>query len=238
MNTATLLAAMRGNFEVVAIPIGALAGYIAYRVHNRFVRIVGGIIAVTMVTTVTFAGGFVFPLLWSVWRRKPRQGFGIVLAATLVLTAPLLHWRMPWPRPMPAGPTNTAAAIVEYEHLRTTLGGVRGRRGEHIPKPYQRVDLRLALAGRTPVVLHDTIDAESMPGLTSNQSVVVVYPVADPTDGRILGATRTFAEAAFVWFMEWTYALAVVLIVLFELARGAARVLFANRFRSPETRMT
>ncbi|HEU4649540.1 MAG TPA: hypothetical protein VFS33_10810 [Gemmatimonadales bacterium] len=106
----------------------------------------------------------------------------------------------------------------------------RRRPGYELPRAFAEAELEFTAKGGGQgelVRVIDRVDSGSVAGLRKGGSVQVVYPLASPADARIDGGQRTYARAALIHILGFTYGGFVVLILLAWPARWVVR-----RFRA------
>jgi len=212
MTTPTLHGVYQIAVIATAIGLGLLAARHPTRVAISIAATVGAIAA----TTVLYAGQLVFPLLYFVASRRRGRWIGWSLLIAMLASPPILYWRMPWPRPLPAGPTVSATATVV--NLRTVdhVGGGQRTHGQSLRIPFQVVTLTIVPIGsRDTLAATDTVDSGSVAALKKRATVPVIYAPADPGSARLAAASRSYATDLWWYVMEIVYGttLAVAFVV-------------------------
>lgn len=217
------------------VHVGLMAiAFMAIRLKNRSLGHVAIVGYASTLSGFFLMGWLAVPVLYWMRRRRPDIVAGGVLPAALVLGAIIVALRLPWPRPMPAGPTVTAEARVTHVVMVDRIWVWRNRaRGffhyELIPQPFDEVRLQLPAAGSSPATIAvDSVDHGSVDGLGTRETLTVVMPAGNPGAARITGGQRTWARAAFVhfvasmylWGAAWT-ALSIVAALPFRRRRPA-----------------
>ena len=217
------------------IHVGLMAiAFMAIRLRNRSLGHVAIVGYASTLSGFFLMGWLAVPALYWMRRRRPDIVASGALPAALVLGAIIVALRLPWPRPMPAGPTVTAEARVSHVVMVDRVWVWRNRaRGflhyEQIPQPFDEVQLQLPAVGSAPATTAvDSVDHGSVDGLGTRETLTVVMPAGNPGAARITGGQRTWARAAFVhfvasmylWGAAWT-ALSVVVALPFRRRRPA-----------------
>ena len=138
----------------------------------------------------------------------------VILFAWLVLRIRIIAWLLvPWfglfvldcvvPRAEPASsrPRPANARVRSVSTIDEILAGGPGRRAHSEPMklahPYQLIQLEFAPANAIgSVIALDTVDLNSIPDLSSKQTVEIDYDAANPRIARIHGGTRNFPQQA------------------------------------------
>jgi hypothetical protein len=208
----------RNVADWLACGAAVVVGLAAYRTRRRWLVVIAGTCAATVLSTILWFGAFVFPVLFLGWRRKPETGVGWVLLLSVPLTATFLYWRIPWPVEMPPGPQRVVMATVQSTRESTSIWNIGPRTGgRNVPQPFEMVDLEFTPEGATEAVhALDGVDVGTVAGLERGSMVRVTYPVSDPRAGRMIGGTRTYARRALVHVLTVAYVPAgiVVLVLL------------------------
>jgi hypothetical protein len=203
---------LRTTLEVLWLLGTGLLGYAAYRRNSRALGLVAGLAAAIASSAIVLAGFLVLPILYGMWRRNPGQGYGWLLLGTMIASAALIYERIPPPTPAPAGLHDEAIAIVRHMTIATHIWSDYKSAGQELLQPFAMADLEFTPAGWSePIYVLDRVDANSVAGLREGATVRVEYPFADPRAARIVGGTRTYADAALLYILGATYAGAAVL---------------------------
>ena len=206
---------MRDFGDIAALAGALMLALLAYLRNSGPLGLVAGLAVATLFSAIVLAGFLIFPILFWCWRRSPGKGYGWILLGSMALSAPLLYWRIPGPAPAPVGPEHQAVATVRQVHVVDHLWSNWKSAGQGLRKPFQMVDLAFTPPGATdPVHVLDRVDLNSVPGLQRGAEVRVSYPVQDARAARIVGATRTYAHDALIYFLELTYLIAAFLAFL------------------------
>ena len=230
------MSALRAVYEYVAVAIAIALGFLAYRYPNRVVLPIATAVMATVAATALWAGQLVFPLVYYAARRRPSYHLGIALFAAMIVTPPILYWRVPWPRPLPSGPTVHAVANVEGLRTVDHVGGGRRTKGQRLRIPFQIATLSfMVVRGRGPLSVTDTVDSGSVATLKNHGRVDIVYPPADPAAARVDGATRHYAADLWWYVMEWVYGITFAVAIVVEISELMRRA-FSGRTLVPATR--
>lgn len=185
----------------------------------------------SMLSGFFLMGWLAIPIL--IWARRlwPNLVGGGVLPAALFAGAIIVGLRLPWPRPMPGGPTISAEArvgrVVLVDKIWVGLIGRHGVYYERIPQPFDQVEFQIPATGSTPAAIAvDSVDHGSVAGLGTQSTVSVVMPAGNLAAARIAGGQRTWARAALVRFVASMY--------LWGAVWAALSVFVASRFRRPQ----
>ena len=214
--------AARAMYEYVAVATAIALGFLAYRHPNRVVLPIATAVVATVAATALWAGQLVFPLLYYIARRGVSRGgakyhLGAALLCAMIVTPPILYWRMPWPRALPTAPKAHAVADVSNLHTVNHVGGGNRTNGQHLRVPFQVATLSFAPAGKRGLqTATDTVDSGSVTSLQKRGRVDVVYSPFDPAGARVAGATRTYAADLWRYVMELVYGITFGVAMIVE----------------------
>ncbi len=107
---------VRSTADIAGISLTVLLAWVAWRRKTNGWILAAACCATVVCSSVLLFGFVAFRLLFAVWRKHPGRGFGTVLAASMLLAAGVLYWRIPRPAPVPGGRTAEAAATVLQVH--------------------------------------------------------------------------------------------------------------------------
>jgi hypothetical protein len=210
-------------YEIVTMAVAFALAWLAYRHPRPIVLQLATAVIGTVAATVLFAGELVFPLLYYISRRQHKWRIGWGLLVAMLVTPPILYWRMPWPSPLPNGPVIRGTATVAELHTVRHIGGAHRKSLQDLRLPLQIATMRIAPVGsKGPIVAIDTVDSGSVSGLAKRGTVAVLYARGDARTARIAGATRTYASDLWWYIMETTYGATLTVAVLVSLL-GLAR---------------
>ena len=221
-------ASLRGLYASIVIASAIGLGLFAARHPTRLPIAIATPVGAIAATTVLYAGQLVFPLLYFIASRRKGRFVGWALLIAMLVSPPILHWRMPWPRPAPVGPTlSTTASVVT---LRTVdhVGGGHRTHGQSLRIPMQIATLSFTPRGaNAPVTVTDTIDSGTVASLQERGTISVIYSPPDPESARVAGATRNYAADLWRYIMEIVYGttLATAVVIAFlDLVRRLVRI--------------
>lgn len=231
------------DLAIPAAMVGAIGlGLRALRTRSVAVGVaaalVGGAAAPSALLFATAC--LIAPGLFWAWRRRGRS-YGWMLVGAILTTMGILYWRVPHPDPWPPGSRQASTAIVRQSKVVNQIWrgpdvGPSREGGESIGHPFQVLDLEFTpIGGSEPVHAVDRIDAASVPAITAGARVSVTYSTANPRAARMVGATRTYDRAA--WLYLTTLASAFALVITFVAVPIADRIKrFTDRlsFRSTD----
>lgn len=227
--------------EMAGIGCALLLAFVAYRAKSKLVALIAALLGAVSLPEVFLASLalLAFPKLFWGWRKKPGQGYGWLLFAIVVLSTPLIYWRIPQPAPMPPGPQRQATALVRHVRVVNEIwalaegqGGQSYGGGQWIRQPFQMLDLEFTPEGTTDSIhALDRIDLGSVPGLRQDATLQISYSLSDPHVVRIAGATSTYVQAALLFILGLAYALAALVTFVAFPAMGLAQR-FIGRFRT------
>lgn len=225
----------RTTLEIVALLGTGLLGYVAYRQNSRALGLVAGLAAAIAASAIVLAGFLVLPILYWIRRRNPGKGYGWLLLGTMIGSAALIYGRIPQPTPAPAGVHGEAMAVVRHLTIASHIWSDYENAGQELQQPFAMADLEFTPPGwGEPIHVLDRVDPHSVPGLRQDGTVRVEYPIADPRAARIVGATRTYADAALLYILGVTYGGAAILaFVVFPLLGALERRLRASPLFGP-----
>jgi len=217
---------MRGIYEYAAVGAAIALGVLAFQRPNRLTIPIAVAVIATAGATAIWAGQLVFPLVYYIARLRSEYHIRTALLFAMLVTPPVLYWRMPWPRPLPAGSTTHATADVS--NLRTVnhvRGGTRTK-GQRLRVPFQVATLSFTAAGsRVTQTVTDTVDSGSVATLQKRGRAEMVYSPFDPGGARIAGATRAYAADLWRYAMELIYGSTLAVAAIVEVLLLARRVL-------------
>lgn len=206
---------LRWLLEIEMYVVVAVLAYLAYRRRSRPLGMIAAVAAASVGAGVLLFGFLIFPLLLLLWWRRPGQGFGWVLLASMALSAAILASRIPWPAPQRAGDLVHANATVRQVHDVERVWGTRRFPGQQLRQPFQILDLEFMPRGsREAVHAIDEADRGSVPGLAPGATVTIAYPAAQPHAARVAGGTRHYGWNLFVYVLVLTYGLAALLLII------------------------
>jgi len=135
---------LRHFYEFVAMAAAIALGLLAFRRPNRVTIPIAVAVMSTAAATVIWAGQLAFPLVYYIARLRSEYHLRAALLFAMIVTPPILYWRMPWPRPLPAGPT--IHSVADVANLRTVnhVGGGSRTKGQGLRVPFQVATLRFA----------------------------------------------------------------------------------------------
>ncbi len=224
----------RGLFEYVVMGAAIAVGALAFRRPNRVTIPIAVALMSTAAATVIWAGQLAFPLVYYIARLRSGYHLRAALLFAMFATPPILYWRMPWPRPMPAAPTTHATADISTLRTVNHVGGGHRTNGQHLRVPFQIATLSFARPGsRALVTATDTVDSGSVTTLQKRARVDVVYSPFDPGGARVANATRTYAADLWRYVMELVYGITLGVAVVVEILLLVRRAL---GIRSPSRR--
>jgi len=201
------LEAARDLAAVLAVLFAGFLGWLAYRARSKALGVVAAFIAgaafpVVLLAVVALLG---VPVLFLASRRKPGEGYGLLLLALIIASAAVVYWRIPRPSRLPPGPVRSTMAVASQVHsineIWTSMpnknGGDAG--GQQIGQTFQAVDLEFTPEGSLDS-MHavDFVDTGSVPGLRQGSLVRINYSAAEPRTIEIPGATSIYVQAALV----------------------------------------
>ena len=208
-------ATLRGLYASIIIASAIGLGLFAARHPTRLTIAIATTVGAIAATTVLYAGQLVFPLLYFVASRRRGRWIGSSLLIAMLASPPILYWRMPWPRPLPARPTVSATATVVNLRTVNHVGGGPRTHGQSLRIPMQIATLTFTpLDSRRPVTVTDSVDSGSVATLQKRGTVSVVHSPADPESARIAGATRNYAADLWRYVMEIVYGTTCVTAVV------------------------
>jgi hypothetical protein len=207
------------DLYAIAMMASAIAlGWLAYRHPNRILVFIATTVIATAAATVLFAGELVFPLLYYISRRLPKWHIGAGLLIAMVVTPPILYWRMPWPSQLPAG--NVIHGTAGVAELRTVrhIGGGHRRSLQDLRLPFQVATMQFVPPGSQRLVaVTDTVDSGSVPGLAKRANVAIIYAPGQEGTARIAGAARTYSANLWWYVIETAYGATFAVAVLLGL---------------------
>ncbi len=210
-------------YEIVAMATAFALAWLAYRHPRPIVLQIATAVIATAAATVLFAGELVFPLLYFISRRQHKWRIGWGLLVAMLVTPPILYWRMPWPSPLPSGPVSHGIATVAELHTVRHIGGGRRKSLQDLRVPFQIATMRIAPVGsRDAIVAIDTVDSGSVSGLAKRATVSVLYSPSNAGSARIASATRNYASDLWWYIMETAYGATLAVAALVSLL-GLAR---------------
>lgn len=221
------------DLALPAAMFGAIVlGLIALKARSAVVGVAAGLLGGAAVPVALLAATalLIGPQLFWASRRRPGQGYGWMLLGAILVTAAIVYWRVPHPEPVSPGTHRTAAAVVRQARLVDEIWrgdvGLSRDGGQPIGRPFQMVDVEFTPAGAAETVhAVDRIDVGSVPALTRGAMVPVSYSIADPRGAQIVGATRTYDRAAWLYLMTIAGACALaVTFIVFPIVERISRL--------------
>ena len=223
------MSALGQLYDFIAMGSAIALGFLAFRCPNRVVLPIAAAVMSTAAATVIWAGQLAFPLLYYIARQRSKFQFGIALLFAMVVTPPILYWRMPWPRTLPVGPTTHTVANVANLRTVNHVGGGHRTHGQSLRVPFQIATLIFTAAGsRAQLTVTDTVDSGSVATLQKHGNIDVVYPPLDPAEARVAGATRMYAADLWRYVMELVYGITFGVAVVVELLALFRRLFFGR----------
>jgi hypothetical protein len=202
-------------FDLWSIVLAGLLGVVAWW-RKTCAWILAAALSGVIVCSAVIPCGFVtFPILFAVWRNWPGQGYGWVLLGSTALSVAVLYARIPQPTPAPSAFSHEAIAIVRQIQSVDYIWSDSEDSGQWVPQPFQLADLEFTPAGaNTPIHAIDRIDLNSLPELRDGARVRVSYSSSNPRSAQIIGGSRSYAEKAFVYFLQITFGIGILLTVV------------------------
>lgn len=193
--------------EGVAILGGLLLGWFAYRRRSVALGVCAVLAFGAAYPLILLIAGalLVFPFLFWAWHKHPGHGYGWMLLGGIAVSVALTYWRVPRPEPLPAGPSQTGTAVIrQVKTVKRIWSTGRsapnrgGSVGQTLSHPFYMVDLEFTpLGSADPVHAVDKIDEVSASSMSKGQSVAIVYPITNPRQAQLVGATRAFSQPIF-----------------------------------------
>jgi hypothetical protein len=205
-------------YEFIVIGAGIALGLLAFQRPNRVTIPIAVAVMSTAAATVLWAGQLAFPVVYYIARLRSEYHLRAALLFAMLVTPPILYWRMPWPRPLPASPT--AHAIADVATVRTVnhIGGGPRTKGQGLRVPFQVATLSFTAYGnRAPLTLTDTVDSGSVVTLQKRGEVDVLYSPFNPAGARVAGGTRRYAEDLWWHVMELVYGVTLAVAIVVEI---------------------
>lgn len=212
------MSALRDWYAYSAIAVAIALGLLAFRRPNRVTIPIAVALMATVSATVIWAGQLAFPLVYYIARLRSEYHLRAALLFAMIVTPPILYWRMPWPRPLPSGPTTHAVADVSMLRTVNHVGGGNRTKGQRLRVPFQVATLSFAATGsQTSFTMVDTVDSGSVATLHKRGKVDVVYAPFDPASARVANATRTYAADLWRYVMELVYGITLGVAIVVEI---------------------
>lgn len=219
-----------GSYDVISLTSAIGLGLFAARHPSRITISIAATVGAIAATTVLYAGQLVFPLLYFVASRRKGRVIAWSLLIAMLVSPPILYWRMPWPRPLPAGPTVSATANVVNLRTVNHVGGGHRTHGQSLRIPIQIATLTFTPPGSSaPITATDSVDSGSVAALQKRVTVSVIHSPADPESARIAGAMRNYAADLWRYVMEIVYGTTLASAIVIGFLDLARRLVGSDR---------
>lgn len=217
------MSALRAVYEYVAMAAAIALGLLAFRRPNRATIPLAVAVMSTAAATVIWAGQLAFPLVYCIARLRSEYHIRAALLFAMIVTPPILYWRMPWPRPLPPEPRMHAVADVAMLRTVGYVGGGHRTSGQRLRVPVDVATLTFAAGARVPLTVTDTVDSGSVATLQKGGKVDVFYSPFDPAGARIANAIRTYAADLWRYVMELIYGTTLGVAMVVEVLLAVRR---------------
>lgn len=218
------MSAAREMYDLGSIGSAIVLGVLAFKYPNRLTIPVAVAAMSTVAATVIWAGQLAFPLVYYIARLRSEYHLRLALLFAMIVTPPILYWRVPWPRPLPAGPTTHVVADVANLRTVNHVGGGNRTKGQRLRVPFQVATLSFTAPGSLAVTtVTDTVDSGSVATLQKHGRAGLIYSPFDPAGARLAGATRTYAAELWRYVMELVYGATLATAIVVEILQLVRR---------------